>query len=787
MQRQNFAGLIRVSGVLCLSLLGVMLGGLAKLEAVVQPVSFGPKTDFGTGMSPASVAVGDFDSDGRLDLAVANQFGNTVSIRLGTGTGSFGAKTDFATGGDPISVAVGDFNSDARLDLAVAIYGGSVVVLLGTGTGSFGAYTNFGTGSSLEATVAVGDFNGDNKLDLAVTNYFTNTVSILLGTGTGSFAPKTDFGTGPQPVSVAVGDFNGDGKLDLAVTNLVNANQIAGSVSILLGTGTGSFGAKHDFGTGITPHSVAVGEFNGDGKLDLAVANNVSWTVSILLGTGTGSFGLKNDFGAGSFPFSVAAGDFNGDGKLDLAVASQFTDTIPILLGTGTGSFEAADADFGTGRNPVSVAVGDFNGDGKLDLAVANYGSNTVSILLNTTSVGSCQLPVIRLSQGDPQWANEFYDHSTTLRIRQKGCALTSLCMALNFAGMSTDPGSLNQLMNSHPADYNGLGVNWEPATRDASGSAHLKFHQARLRGQSAMQYLDAQVCQQGHPVIVGVELNASGEPGHFVVVTGKSGADFQIADPGDSSRTTLSYYGNQFETRGFVADSPGDISSLSVGINDAADFLVIDPAGHRNGIDPATGQIVEEISNSAYFRDGLIDDLTGDSATEVARTGIIGQPVSGTYQLSVIGTKLGTYTLSVRGFSQDGSPQPAVIVSGMTRPGLTSTYLIAYSSTPGAVARVFDTSLLDDSNSLIFNFNSTSGDYQFTRCSDGFNLNGRSQVIKRGCGIFLQDFSAPDRRVVAQIDNCQNKGTATVQVFALGRTFTIVDRNTTNNTGTCQ
>jgi hypothetical protein len=390
MQRQNFASFIRRSRVLWLSLLVGMFGALLESEAADQTVSFGARTDFGTGGGPASVALGDFNGDGKLDLAVANNGSNTVSTLLGTGTGSFGAKTDFGTGTRPISIAVGDFNGDGKLDLAVANENnggaGTVSILLGTGTGSFGAKTDFVTGPG-PWSVAVGDFNGDGNLDLAVANAGNildpngTTVSILLGTGTGSFGAKTDFVTGSSPRSVAVGDFNGDGKLDLAVANFISS-----TVSILLGTGTGSFEAKADFGTGSFPFSIAVGDFNGDGKLDLAVANAGDDAVSILLGTGTGSFGAKTDFGTGNTPLSVAVEDFNGDGKLDLAVANQNANSVSILLGTGAGSF-GAKTDFGTGNLPLSVAVGDFNGDGNLDLAVANTASPTVSILLNTTPV----------------------------------------------------------------------------------------------------------------------------------------------------------------------------------------------------------------------------------------------------------------------------------------------------------------------------------------------------------------------------------------------------------------
>lgn len=284
--------------------------------------------------------------------------------------------------------------------------------------------------------------------------------------------------------------------------------------------------------------------------------------------------------------------------------------------------------------------------------------------------------------------------------------------------------------------------------------------------------------------MIVGVDLNGV-VPSHYVIVTGRQGNQYQIVDPGHRSVTSLDP-NDGFSIRGQVIDPPSDVSALNLSVGDA-ELLIIDPTGNRMGFDSASGIIHEEIPRSTHFIDSLKDDLTGEAATEVSYSVPMFQPLQGTYQVSVIGLKLGTYTLLINSFSQDGSPQPALAVSGMTRPGLTSTYLIAYSSTPGAVARVFDTFLQDDSNGITFNFSSTSGDYQFTRCSDGFTLNGRGQVIKRGCGIFLQDFSSSDRRVVAQIDNCQNKGTATVQVFALGRTFTILDRNTGNNTGTCR
>lgn len=384
MQRQSVGTPMRPVRVLWFSLLAVMLCGLSGQKAATPAVSFASHVDYGAGHEPHSVVIGDFNRDGNPDLAVANAMSDTVSILLGTGTGTLGPKTDFAGGGG-ISIALGDFNGDGKLDLVAAKGGGSdsISILLGNGDGTFGTNTSFSTGS-YPTSVAVGDFNGDRNLDVAVANGFGFSVSILLGTGTGTFGTKTDFGTGPNPLSVAVGDFNRDGNLDL-----VTANQsISSTVSILLGTGTGAFGAKTDIGVGSYPESVAVSDFNGDGNLDLAVAHEVGNAVSIaiLLGNGNGTFGPNNDFGTGgTIGSSVAVADFNGDGKPDLANAGG-SNTVSVLLGNGNGTF-GPHSDFQVGFVPDSVAIADFNGDGKPDLAVANTNPtfNTISILLNTT------------------------------------------------------------------------------------------------------------------------------------------------------------------------------------------------------------------------------------------------------------------------------------------------------------------------------------------------------------------------------------------------------------------
>ncbi|MEP6685959.1 MAG: FG-GAP-like repeat-containing protein [Verrucomicrobiota bacterium] len=210
-----------------------------------------------------------------------------------------------------------------------------------------------------------------------------------------NFAAAVNLSTGFTPVSVVVGDFNGDGMQDLAVANYDSTN-----VSILLGDGAGHFSAATNFGLGAySPSSLAVGDFNGDGKQDLAIANNGfplnAGRASILLGDGAGNFSGQTNFAVGAVPLEVAVGDFNGDGKQDLAVANQGSDNVSILLGDGTGNFSApTNFPVGTSNTP-SVGVGDFNRDAKQDLAAVDWGTRGVWIFLRNCSVTPTPLSAV--------------------------------------------------------------------------------------------------------------------------------------------------------------------------------------------------------------------------------------------------------------------------------------------------------------------------------------------------------------------------------------------------------
>src|SRR5207237_843170 len=152
------------------------------------------------------------------------------------------------------------------------------------------------------------------------------------------------------------------------------------NVSVLLGTGTGSFGAANTFAVGSLPQVVEAADFNGDGKLDLVTPNFNSNNVSVLPGNGNGTFGAATTFAAGTQPNAVAAADVNGDGKLDLVAANNGSANVSMLLGNGDGTFQAAqNFGSGAGSTPRGLVLGDFTGDGQLDIAVTDNANNTVS------------------------------------------------------------------------------------------------------------------------------------------------------------------------------------------------------------------------------------------------------------------------------------------------------------------------------------------------------------------------------------------------------------------------
>lgn len=347
------------------------------------------------GSLPRSIAIGDFNGDSIQDFAAANFSSSDVSIRLGDGIGGFTSPTapEVSVGAFPRSVAAGDFNGDGHQDIATTGFAlGYVSIRFGDGSGGFTlpAVPEISVDKGPYG-IATGDFNGDGISDFVTANSASANVSIRLGDGSGGFvspaSPSVDLDGSPR--SVAVADFNGDGKQDFATANATSAN-----VSVRLGDGLGGFVLppvpEVSLGAGNKPRSIAIGDFNLDGIQDFATANLDSSNVSIRLGDGSGGFTSPAvpQLPVGAAPQAIAVGDFNNDGKQDFASASSTASTVSIRFGDGTGGFTlpaTSEVTLG-GAIPLSVAIGDFNGDGIQDFVTANDGSNNSSIRLGACS-----------------------------------------------------------------------------------------------------------------------------------------------------------------------------------------------------------------------------------------------------------------------------------------------------------------------------------------------------------------------------------------------------------------
>jgi streptogramin lyase len=341
-----------------------------------------------TSSYPFWVAVGDFNNDNQLDITVANWGSDSISVVLGYGNGTFAEPILHSTGSGsrPVSVAVGDFNNDSCLDITAANYGGdSLAVFLGYGNGSFRDILILQSGENAgPSSVTVTDVNNDTKPDIIVANYDNNNVGIFLGYGNGSFAEQVIFSTGnnSSPYDATVGDFNKDGRFDLAVANYGTSN-----IGILYGYGDGTFGNFQTYATGIgsSPTHVEVGDFNNDNQLDIVVGGQTIPNVGVFFGYSDGTFASFSPVlvEQGSFTFSVAVGDFNNDSRLDFSIPNAGTNNIEVFLSSGSKSFGGQTTFFvGEASRPSAAVLGHFNNDSHLDIAITNSGTSTIGILL---------------------------------------------------------------------------------------------------------------------------------------------------------------------------------------------------------------------------------------------------------------------------------------------------------------------------------------------------------------------------------------------------------------------
>jgi hypothetical protein len=413
-----------------------LVAGLMPFAAAPRSVAqlqYSSPTDYSVGTSPLGVVVADFNRDGKQDVAVVNSGDQNLSIMLGNGDGTFQPAVNYACGSTPGVLAVGDFNGDGYLDLAVANGSANAVsILLNNGDGTFQVPIQYDAGTS-DDYVAVADFNNDKKMDLLVSSAGTG-LSILLGNGDGTFQAPAIITPGGSPVIIA--DINGDGKVDI----------VTGS-AVLLGNGDGTFAPPTQLILTTNGHAIkvnfwAAGDFNGDGKADLALEGSTLscvvyknkeicttqtgvWT---MLGNGDGTFGALSLVGviaSGECGFGGCDGtwelaqfltvaDTNNDGKLDLVVMdsgvqrcsnSLCGELASVLVGVGNGNGTFLLTGFPLGSVPNWVAVGDFNNDTLLDVVatgspLGNLPGNLISVLLNTTPSSELSLTLAGNGEG---------------------------------------------------------------------------------------------------------------------------------------------------------------------------------------------------------------------------------------------------------------------------------------------------------------------------------------------------------------------------------------------------
>jgi hypothetical protein len=353
--------------------------------------TFAAKQAYATADGPQALVLGDLDADGNLDVITADQWTDQVSVFLGNGDGTLATRHDYATGGGPSALALADVNRDGKLDLVVAATGtgwresSSVSVLLGNGDGTLGDATDFPfdvPAIRLRGSVALGDLNGDDELDVVVGTAWgdlsnPDSASVLLGNGDGTFASSVSLPRVDSPSSIRIFDVNEDGKLDLLFTS-------DDRVSLLLGQGDGTFPNRVEYPTGGRLEALDLGDLNGDGEPDLALTfDSEFWRsgLGVLFATGGGEFSIPAALPTADYADGVAVGDLDGDGKLDIATANSAVDRASVWLGKGNGTF-AARKDYVTGDAPTIVALGNVDGDGRADLVTLNSAAETVSVLL---------------------------------------------------------------------------------------------------------------------------------------------------------------------------------------------------------------------------------------------------------------------------------------------------------------------------------------------------------------------------------------------------------------------
>lgn len=360
-------GIVAVFSVI--TLCGSAFGGL-----------FETRIDYPGLYRPKGVVAADFNGDGRIDLAVANQGdpgapNDSIAVLLNLGGGVFGPQIPLLTGEGPYAICAADLDGDGDPDLVAANRSGSTVtVLINNGSAAF-TNTSSPTVGLIPTDVRAADVDRDGDLDLVVSNILTTNVSVLLNKGDGSFLAKADYPVSDAANSVCPADLNGDGYPDLAVGSPFG-------VDLLINNGNGTFHPGGQIGSGTSRNYVNAADFDGDGDADLVATDLPDDKLSVFLNNGDATFADAVRYTISDLGDQVDPADLDNDGDIDLAVSLSFTGQLAVLLNDGAGNFSIGETDK-AGDRSVGVCAADFNGDGDIDVAVGNAGSNDMNIFYN--------------------------------------------------------------------------------------------------------------------------------------------------------------------------------------------------------------------------------------------------------------------------------------------------------------------------------------------------------------------------------------------------------------------
>ena len=379
---------------IALSIAPVLLCSLAVSTPAGAQIAFAAQTAMATGPFPSAVAVGDFNRDCKLDLAVAMEGNNRVYIYNGNGNGTFSFAISYVVGSQPVAIVAMDLNHDGKVDLAVANrQDATVSVLIGHGDSTFAAAVAYPVGS-LPNSIAFGSYDPDGYIDLVTANTGDvcgppfnpcGTISLLRNNGDGTFYSGATLFPGVVPTQIASGVFTAGGDSDIAFSSFTS-----NAFYVYLGDGGGGFSnVSNPFATN-SANAIVVADFNGDGFSDIVTSRSDNSDVSLQHGNGDSTFqtaAIYSEGVIGAHPYSAATGDFDGDGFPDIALANYSDNSVAILRArtVGSGGFDGALTFTGGLNLPSSIAVGDFNQDGKPDLVVTNSNGNSLTVLLNTS------------------------------------------------------------------------------------------------------------------------------------------------------------------------------------------------------------------------------------------------------------------------------------------------------------------------------------------------------------------------------------------------------------------